>query len=206
MRRTMLAAAAVGLFAAANVIPALAQAPAGPPPVRVRGTIEKVDGDHLSVKARDGSEVKVALTEKTRLQSLAKKSLADIKEGDFLASVGTKGPDGKLHAVEVRIMPQALPGGGSQYAWDLSPDSMMTNAMVGTVSETPQGKTVHVKFKDGESEFSIGSDVPILAPMPGDKSLLKPGMAVFLLGPKEPDGSVAPNFIYIEKDGIKPPM
>ena len=202
MQKITLAAAALGLF----VVPALAQAPSGPPPVRVRGTIEKVDGDNLTIKARDATEVKVAVTDKTRLQSLVKKTLADIKEGDFLASTGVKGTDGKLHAIEVRIMPRALPGGGAQYAWDLSSDSVMTNAMVGTVSDAPKGKLVHVKFKDGESEYDIGPDVPILAPVPGDKSLLKAGAAVFLAGPKGVDGTVTANFMYVEKDGIKPPM
>lgn len=202
MRKIALAAAVIGLF----VVPAFAQAPPAAPPVRVRGTIEKVDGDHVSVKARDGAEVKVAVTDKTRLQSLVKKTLADVKAGDFLASTGMKGTDGKIHAIEVRIFPQAQPDGGRQFAWDLGSDSVMTNATVGTVSEAPQGKVVHVKFKDGESEYSIGPDVPILAPLPGDKSLLKPGMAVFLAGPKEADGTVAANFMYVEKDGIKPPM
>jgi len=202
MRKIALAAAVIGLF----VVPALAQAPPAAPPVRLRGTIEKVDGDHVSVKARDGTEVKVAVTDKTRLQSLVKKSLADIKAGDFLASTGMKGTDGKIHAIEVRIFPQAQPDGGRQFAWDLGSDSVMTNATVGTVSEVPQGKLVHVKFKDGESEYSIGPDVPILAPVPADKSLLKPGAAVFLAGPKEADGTVAATFMYVEKDGIKPPM
>jgi len=202
MRKIALAAAVIGLF----VVPALAQAPPAAPPVRVRGTIEKVDGDHVSVKARDGTAVKVAVTDKTRLQSLVKKSLADIKAGDVLASTGMKGTDGKIHAIEVRIFPQATPDGGRQFAWDLGTDSVMTNATVGTVSEAPQGKVVHVKFKDGESEYSIGPEVPILAPVPGDKSLLKPGLAVFLAGPKEADGTVAATFMYVEKDGIKPPM
>src|SRR3954464_3932386 len=107
---------------------------------------------------------------------------------------------------EVRIFPQAQPDGGRQFAWDLGSDSVMTNATVGTVTEAPQGKVVHVKFKDGESEYSIGPDVPILAPVPGDKSLLKPGAAVFLAGPKGEDGSVTASFMYVEKDGIKPPM
>ena len=202
MRKIALAAAVIGLF----VVPALAQAPSGAPPVRVRGMIEKVDGDNVSVKARDGTAVKVAVTDKTRLQSLVKKSLADIKAGDFLASTGMKGTDGKIHAIEVRIFPQAQPDGGRQFAWDLGSDSVMTNATVGTVSEAPKGKVVQVKFKDGESEYSIGPDVPILAPVPGDKSLLKPGVAVFLAGPKAADGTVAANFMYVEKDGIKPPM
>jgi hypothetical protein len=202
MRKIALAAALIGLF----VVPALAQAPSGAPPVRVRGIIEKVDGDVVSVKARDGTAVKVAVNDKTRLQSLAKKSLGDIKAGDFLASTGMKGTDGKIHAIEVRIFPQAQPDGGRQFAWDLGSDSVMTNATVGTVSEAPQGKMVHVKFKDGESQYSIGPEVPILAPVPGDKSLLKPGVAVFLAGPKEADGTITANFMYVEKDGIKPPM
>jgi hypothetical protein len=151
-------------------------------------------------------DVKVAVTHATRIQSLVKKSLADIKAGDFLASAGAKGTDGKLHAIEVRILPQAQPDGGRQSAWDLGLDGVMTNATVGTVTETPQGKVVRVKFKDGESEYSIGPDVPILAPVPGDKGLLKSGATVFLAGPKGEDGSVTANFIYVEKDGIKPSM
>ena len=202
MRKITLAAAVIGFF----VVPALAQTPTEAPPARIRGTIAKVDGDNLTVKAPDGMDVKVAVTPTTRLQSLIKKSLADIKAGDFLASTGMKGTDGKLHAVEVRILPQTPPGGGAQYPWNLGSDSVMTNATVGTVAEAPQGKLVHVKFKDGESEYSIGPDVPILAPVPGDKSLLKPGVAVFLAGPKGPDGTVTATFMYVEKDGIKPPM
>lgn len=202
MRKTALAAALIGLF----IVPALAQAPPAAPPVRVRGTIDKVDGDNLAIKTRDGSETKVAVTPTTRIQSLVKKSLADVKVGDFLASTGMKGTDGKIHAIEVRIFPQATPDGGRQFAWDLGSDSVMTNATVGTVTKSPQGEIVQVKFKDGESEYSIGPEVPILAPAPGDKSLLKPGLAVFLAGPKGPDGTVTAAFMYVEKDGVKPPM
>ena len=202
MRKSALAAAVIGLF----VMPAFAQAPPAGPPTRIRGTVEKLDGDNLTLKARDGMTMTVALTPTTRIQSLVKKTLADVKPGDFLASTGIKGADGKIHAIEVRIFPQATPDGGRQFAWDLGSDSVMTNATVGTVTEAPQGKVVHVKFKDGESEYSIGPDVPILAPVPGDKGLLHPGAAVFAAGPKEADGSVTAAFMYVEKDGIKPPM
>jgi hypothetical protein len=202
MQKIVLVAAAIVLF----VAPALAQNTPAPPPVRIRGVIEKVDGDNLSIKARDGAAIKVAVAATTRIQSLVKKSLADIKVGDFLASTGMKGTDGKIHAIEVRIFPEAQPDGGRQFAWDLSSDSVMTNATVGTVTQAPQGKLVHVKFKDGESEYTIGPDVPILAPVPGDKGLFKPGAAVFLAGPKGPDGTVTATFMYVEKDGIKPPM
>jgi hypothetical protein len=185
-------------------VPALAQQG---PPQRIRGTVEKLAGDKLTIKARDGMDMTVALTPKTRIASLVRKSLADIKPGDFLASAGVKGTDGKIHAIEVRIMPQAAAAsGGRQAPWDQGPDSVMTDAIVGTVEKAAQGEVVHVKFKGGESEYSIGPDVPILAPVPGDKSLLQPGMAVFVFGPKAADGSVTAIAMYVEKNGIKPPL
>jgi hypothetical protein len=194
-----------------GVAPALAQtAPAPPAPLqRIRGMVEKLDGDQLAIKKKDGSDVTVAVTPKTRIQYLVKKNLADIKTGDFLASTGMRGTDGKIHAIEVRIFPQATPDGGRQFPWDLGSNSVMTNATVGTVTDAPQGtegKVVHVKFKGGESEYSIGPDVPILAPVPGDKTLLQPDKAVFVGAAKGADGNLTAVFMNVEKDGIKPPM
>ena len=141
-------------------VPALAQNP--PPagtPTRIRGTVEKLDGHDLAVKTKDGQTVAVTLADTAVIQYLVKKSLSDIKAGDFLASTGMKGTDGKIHAIEVRIFPKATPDGGRQFAWDLGPDSVMTNATVGTVTQTPDGPLVHVSFNGGESEYTIGSDV-----------------------------------------------
>lgn len=201
MFRKSAAVAALLLLVAA---PALAQAP--PPGLGVvRGTVARLDGDQLIIKTKDGTDRPVALTDKTRVQSLVKKSLADIKAGDFLASAGVRGTDGKIHAVEVRIIPPMANGGG-QFDWDLQKGGVMTNALVGTVTKSPQGEVVHVKFKGGESEYSIGPDVPILAPAPGDRSLLKPGAAVTAFGRKATDGSLTAAAIYAEKNGVKPPM
>jgi hypothetical protein len=81
---------------------------------------------------------------------LEKRSVADIKSGDFLASGGVKGSDGKIHAVEVRIFPEALRGiGEGQRPWDAKPDGVMTNATVGYVTQSPEGGVVHVTYKDG---------------------------------------------------------
>lgn len=189
-------------------LPALAQSPAPanpPPPVRIRGTVEKLDDNTLTVKAKDGQTQTVTVADKT-VQSFVKKSLSDIKAGDFLASTGMKGTDGKIHAIEVRIFPKATPDGGRQFAWDLGPDSVMTNATVGQVTQTPDGPLVHVTFTGGESEYTIGSNVPILTAADGDDSLLQPGKAVFVIAKKGDDGKLTSLRIYVEKDGIKPPM
>jgi hypothetical protein len=97
-----------GLALALLALPALAQAPQGTP-ARIRGTVEKLDGNMLTVKSRDGTDVAMEMTDKSAVRTLVKKSLSDIKPGDFVASTGRPGPGGKLHAVEVRIFPEAWP-------------------------------------------------------------------------------------------------
>jgi hypothetical protein len=202
MRTIAFAAALIGLF----VIPALAQAPPAGTPARIRGTVEKLDGQNLTVKSRDGQVLTVALAPNVSVATLVKKTLADIKPGDFVASTGIKGKDGKIHAIEARILPKPTPDGGRQYATDRGPDTLMTNATVGTVTKAPEGAILHVTFKGGESEYSIGPEVPILARAPGDISLLKPGIAVYVIALTHEDGKLTSSSLYAEKDGIKPPM
>lgn len=195
------------VLVAASAAPAFVQAssPAGKP-MRVRGTVEKLEGQVLTVKEHDGDTATIALAPNVAVVTLVKKSVSDIKPGDFVASTGIRGKDGKIHAIEARIFPKPQANGGRQFAWDLSPDSVMTNATVGTVTKAPQGEVLHVKFKGGESEYSIGPDVPVLASVPGDESLLKPGAAVFVIALQHPDGSITSNRLYAEKNGVKPPM
>ena len=198
--------AIVAVLVALSAIPALAQNPPDGTPTRARGVVEKLTGQTLAVKSREGEVLTIALAPDVAIQTLVKKTLTDIKPGDFVASTGIKDKDGKIHAIEVRIFPAATPDGGRQFAWDLGPDSVMTNATVGTVTKAPDGMVLHVTFKGGESEYSVGSDVPVLANAPGDISMLKPGATVFVIALKKPDGSLTSSRIYAEKDGVKPPM
>jgi hypothetical protein len=205
MRRVSLLLVAV---AALWTVPARAQAPAPDGvPTRVSGTVAKLDGNTLTVATKDGQTATVTLTADAAIFGLAKASLADIKPGDFVASGGVRGTDGKIHAVEVRIFPESLRGAGEgQRPWDVKPDGVMTNATVGTVSQSPDGGVIHVTYKGGESEYSVGGDVPILLYVAGDRSLVKPGAALFLLALKKPDGTLTANRVTAEKDGVKPPF
>jgi hypothetical protein len=198
---------AIAAFIALVVWPALAQAPPAGTPTRIRGTVDKLDGQNLMVKSRDGQTLTIELAANVAVITLVKKSVADIKAGDYVASTGVKGTDGKIHAIEVRIFPEAARGTGEgQYPWDLMPDSIMTNATVGKVDQAPQGPVLHVTFKGTESEYTVGPEVPVLANGPGDISLLKPGVAVFVIALKHEDGKLTSARLYAEKDGIKPPM
>jgi hypothetical protein len=197
---------AAGLLLALLTVPAFAQAPPGTP-TRIRGTVEKLDGDTLVVKSRDGTDVTVNLTEKSAVRTLVKKELSDIKPGDYVASTGRPGSDGKLHAVEVRIFPEALRGAGEgQFPWDLTPDSVMTNATVSGITTMAKGETLKVSYKGKESEYIVDPDCPILAFGPGDRGLLKPSTYVVVLGLKQDDGKIIGGNITAEANGVKPPM
>lgn len=194
------------VFFATVSLPAFAQAPPPGTPERIRGTIVTRDGQALSIKERDGDTATVTLAPGVAVETLVKRKLSDIKPGDFVASTGIKDKNGQIHAVEVRIFPKATRNGGRQFAWDLSPDSVMTNATVGKVTEAPEGEILHVTFKGGASEYSVGPGVPVLASAPGDVGLLKPGAAVFVIARKHPDGSLTSSRLYVEANGVKPPM
>jgi hypothetical protein len=204
MRKLALLIVALG---AAVALPAMAQAPGEVTRARVAGTVEKLDGDRLSVHATGGSTQIVTLAPNAAVYSVEKRRLGDIKPGDFVASGGVRGTDGKIHAVEVRIFPDAMRGiGEGQKPWDVKPEGVMTNATVGTVSQTGDGDVVHVTYKGGESEFVVAPDVPVLAYVPADRSLLKPGAAVVTIAAKHPDGKLLSSRVYAEKNGVKPPM
>lgn len=185
---------------------AWAQAPAGPP-ARIRGTVESLKGNVLAVKSRDGKTVNVALAPNYTVRAVVKKSLADIKTGDYVASTSMKGTDGKLHAVEVHIFPEAMRGTAEgQFPWDLMPNSLMTNATVTGVAKAAKGDALTVSYKGQTSEILVGPDVPVVGYAPGDASLLKPGAAVFIIAFKKPDGSLTAPAVTAEKNGVKPPM
>src|SRR6202051_498794 len=82
---------------AASCLYAIAQQP--PTPSRVRGTIEAVDGDVLSVKSRSGEDVKLRMTGDMRVVGIVKISLSDIKVGSFIGTTTAPSPDGSSHAV-----------------------------------------------------------------------------------------------------------
>jgi hypothetical protein len=176
--------------------------------VRVRGTIERVDGNNLIVKSRDGAELKIALAEKALIVAIIKAALADIKQGSFVGVTGMPQADGSQRAIEVHIFPESMRGTGEgHYPWDLRPGSTMTNANVEHMVTGVDGHTLSVKYKDGEKKLIVPPDATIVTYTPGDKSELKPGTKIFIAAAKKlPDGSLEAPRVNYGKDGITPPM
>ncbi len=202
----------IAVFVAALLgvaIQAEAQNPPAGPPNPVRGTIEKLDGQNLSVKTREGPVATIALADNFTVSGVAKRSLTDIKAGDYVASTSVKGADDKLHAVEIHIFPEAMWAAVTegQRPSSLVEGGLMTNAhVVGITEAPPQRQMLKVTYKDGTAEVLVAPETPIVTYVPGDASLLKPGAAVTIFAQKKPDGSLTTARVTAEKDGVKPPM
>jgi hypothetical protein len=197
------------LIAAAMVVAsslfAVAQQP--PSPTRVRGTIERVDGDVLSVKSRSGEDVKLHMTGDMRLVGIIKISLADIKLGSFIGTTTVPGPDGRNNAVEVHVFPEDMRGTGEgTRPYDLRPNSTMTNATVAETVAGNDGQNLMIKYKDGEKKVVVGPDTPVVTYVAADKSDLKPGAKIIAFVKQLPDGSFETNRISVGRDGLTPPM
>src|SRR6202163_3865384 len=190
---------------AASTLYAIAQQP--PTPSRVRGTIEGVDGDVLSVKSRSGEDVKLHMTGDMRVVGITKIALSDIKVGSFIGTTTVTGPDGSQNAVEVHVFPEDMRGTGEgSRPYDLRPSSTMTNATVAETVAGNDGHTLLVKYKDGEKKVLVSPDTPVVTYVPAEKSELKPGAKIIAFFKKQPDGSFEANRISVGLNGLTPPM
>jgi len=205
-KMTVAALAGVALGALAMMAEGIATALAQDT-VRVRGTIERIDGSIYVVKARDGAEVKVALADNPQIAGVVKASLSDITKDSFVGVTAMPQADGSQSALEVHIFPDAMRGTGEgHYAWDLRPQSTMTNANVEQVVSAVDGRTLTMKYKDGEKKIFVPADTPIVAYVPGDRSDLKPGAKVFIVAVKQTDGTLQGRAWRVGRDGVTPPM
>jgi Domain of unknown function (DUF5666) len=197
-------------LAALTVISALASVAWAqqPPPVRIRGTIESVDGAMLMIKSRDGTDIKVRTTDNVAVTGVAKITKADIKPGSYIGVTGMPEPDGSQKAIAIHVFPEAMRGTGEGFRpWDLRPNSTMTNATVDQKVEANDGDTIVVKYKDGEKKVMVSPDTPIVTFIPGDKSELKPGAKIIIMGAvKKDDGTLEASRVNVGRDGITPPM
>jgi outer membrane lipoprotein SlyB len=196
-------AGAAGLALLLSIAPVSAQQP-----TRVRGTIEKVDGNTLTVKSRDGATVTVILKEGGAVRGVEKAALADIKQNSFVGITAMPQPDGTQKAVEVHIFPESLRGAGEGHRpWDLMPNSTMTNANVEQLVTAVDGPMLTMKYKDGEKKISVPNNAEIVQFVNGDRSDLKPGAKIFVAaGTKLPNGDVETAGINVGKNGLTPPM
>jgi hypothetical protein len=198
--RCWLAAAGLGLVLAGSV--ATAQEI-----VRVRGTIERVEGDVYVVKARDGSALRLTLAPNAGIAASIKSAVSDIKRGSYIGVAALPQADGSHRALEVHIFHESMRGTGEGHRpWDLLPKSTMTNAVVDYVVSAVDGHSVTLKYKDGEQRINIPSGTVIVTYLPGDMAELAPGAVIFVpAAHKLPDGSLQAQRVMVGRN-VSPPQ
>jgi hypothetical protein len=191
IQRVLVAAASFALVCIA--LPASAQEI-----VRIRGTIERIDGPAYVIKSRDGAELKLTLTDNPLYVAIAPSTMADIKPGMFVGSAGMMQPDGTQKAIEVHIFPESMRGTGEgHYDWDLKPQSKMTNGNVDQSVSGVDGPVLSVKYKDGEKKLVVTPETVVVTYVIGNKDEVQPGTKVFVAAKKQPDGTFqAPRITY----------
>ncbi len=179
-----------------------------PSTVRIRGTIESVDGPMLMIKSREGADLKVRMTDNVTVFGVAKTSLSEIKPGSYIGVTAMPEPDGTQKALAVQIFPESQRGAAEGFRpWDLRPNSTMTNATVAETVKGTDGQNILVKYKDGEKKVVVPPDTPIVSFVAGDKSEVKAGVKIIIFGAvKKDDGILEANRVNVGRDGIMPPM
>jgi hypothetical protein len=203
MPRSLVASLAVASLLASS---AWAQQP--PAPTRIRGTIESVNGSTLMIKTREGTDVKVQMTDNVAVFGVVKTELSEIKEGSYIGVSALPEPDGTQKALAVHIFPENQRGAAEGFRpWDLRPNSTMTNATVAQTVEGTDGQNILVKYKDGEKKVLVPPGTPVVTFVAGDKSEVKADAKIIIFGAtKKDDGTLEANCVNIGRDGITPPM
>lgn len=178
------------------------------PTVRIRGEATKIEGDMLSVKDRGGQALTVKLAPNFRVTELRKAELSEIAAGKYIGVTAMPQKDGTLRAVAIHIFPDAAKGTAEGHrAWDLAPETTMTNATVDGVVASGSGSTIKLKYKDGEKTVMVTPETSIVAMGPGKPDMLKPGAKILIFGAvKAADGSLSTQGVVVGKDGLTPPM
>jgi hypothetical protein len=184
-------------------------------PVRIRGTIEKVDGQNLEVKSREGKNLKVVMAEKVRFTAMVKASPADLTPDTYIGVTAMPQADGSQKAIAVHIFQPAQRGTGEGHGpWDLQPGSTMTNAAIATTAAGTDGQVVTVRYKEkgggdkmGEQRVIVTPQTTIVRYVPGERNELKAGVRVMLSNAKPlPDGTIEAPTVSYGRDGVVPPM
>ena len=193
------------LLASALLVGAPSQADDGKP-TRVRGAITAVEGDQLKVHSNPGEDLQVNITQDTQVRGVTLAQVSEIKPGSYVGSAAVPQADGTLKALEVHVFAPEMAGTGDGHrAFDLTKDSTMTNGSVGDLVTT-DGRTITVNYKGGQKKIVIPDDVPIVNLVPGDRTLLKPGVKIVLQVQKAEDGALSALSISAGENGMTPPM
>ncbi len=177
-------------------------------PIRVRGEIVAIDGSMMTVKSRDGAELKIRMPDNVSVAGIVPIGIAEIKPNSYIGVSAMPQPDGSQRALHVHIFPETMRGvAEGHFPWDVQPQSTMTNATVMDTVAGVDGQTITVKYKDGEKKIVVPKEAPIVTYVPGGAADLRPGAKIFIVAAiPQVDGTYTAARVNVGKDGLTPPM
>ncbi len=193
-----------GILLFAGVLALVSTAASAQTPMRIRGTITSLDGDVLSVKSRDGKDLKINLAPNVTVLAAKAVALSDFKPGDYVGSTAVKNASGVLVAREVHAIARTVPEGHTP--WETEPGATMTNANIASVVKSAGGNELTLEYKGGSQKILVPDGTPIVNFIPADKSLLVPGATIFTGASVAADGKITAARVAVSKDGVKPPQ
>jgi hypothetical protein len=198
----------VGALAAASVFGATAILAEDAKPSRVRGTLDQVNGQTLTIKTQSGSPTTVRLKDGAPVVAVINGSMSDIQENSYVGIAAVPQPDGTIKALEVSVFAEPLRGTAEgHFPWDLVPNSTMTNATVAQQVKKQEGTILTLKYKDGEKTIVVPADATIVKLIPGDQADLKVGAKILIpQWAKDADGNWVAAVELVGRDGVTPPM
>jgi hypothetical protein len=173
-------------------------------PRHVRGKLTEVAEGRLTVKTRTGQLMTVTMAPNYRVAETKAVTLSAIQPGSFIGTTTIEMPDGTGRSLEVHIFPPGVKMGAGHYPWDLKPGSMMTNGDVGKVVAGAKGDTIEVSYPGGSHTVLVPPKARIVETVPGDKTMLKPGVSVFLIAAPGPGGALASDAVVVGEKGAPP--
>ena len=171
---------------------------------RLRGTITEIEGNVMSVKSRDGKDIKVHVPDNVSVAVATAIRFDDIKQGDYVGATTMAAADGRLTAIEVHYLSPTVPEGHGP--WDLPPGSMMTNANVSSIVAAADHRELTLQYKDGIKKMNVPENVPIVRAVAGSRIDLRAGEYIFAAVQPAADGTVTAPRIQVSKDGVRPPQ
>ena len=193
-RATVLSAFVAAFVASAASVPAVAQQAQ-----RLRGEIEKMEGNTITVKTSEGKDVKVMLDPSYTVSHAVAIKLSDIKPGTFVGIGSVPDGDG-LKAAQVQVFPPETRASERHGAWSSDPNGMMTNAPA-TAIVVGQGNGKITLTTNGKNyEITVPPEAPVVRTEAGTKDLVKPGAWIAISNAVDQNGMLMTKAITVSDD------
>lgn len=173
---------------------------------RLRGTVERIEGQALTVKTPEGAAVSVTLAPNYSVGGVVKATVAEIRKGGYVGVGARPQPDGRLLALQVFIFPEAMRGTGEGHRpWGVLPESTMTNATIAETVASVDGADLVLSYPGGEQKVTIPAEANIIMAAPAQAGDLTAGAQVALTATRQADGNLSASRVTIAKAGAQLP-